>query len=93
MGSRHPTASHLARLLALPTPVLLYQRKDMKGLYLPFSVKEQKPTSVTMPKKTTDLEDMDNPDRTRYFQVIDELRGLGINEDLPLPQASSISAK
>lgn len=46
-----------------------------------------------MPKKTTDLEDMDNPDRTRYFQVIDELRGLGINEDLPLPQASSISAK
>ncbi|KAK3175449.1 hypothetical protein K4F52_010257 [Lecanicillium sp. MT-2017a] len=32
------------------------------------------------------IQDMDNPERLRYFQVIDQLRGLGINEDLPLPQ-------
>ncbi|TQV90207.1 dynamin [Cordyceps javanica] len=33
-----------------------------------------------------DIQAMDNPERLRYFQVIDELRELGINEDLPLPQ-------
>ncbi|KAK8141153.1 hypothetical protein G3M48_000691 [Beauveria asiatica] len=33
-----------------------------------------------------DIQDMDNPERLRYFQVIDDLRGFGINEDLPLPQ-------
>ncbi|KAJ4161690.1 uncharacterized protein LMH87_007714 [Akanthomyces muscarius] len=38
--------------------------------------------SITM----KDIQDMDNPERLRYFQVIDDLRGFGINEDLPLPQ-------
>ncbi|KAM3563249.1 hypothetical protein ARSEF4850_002406 [Beauveria asiatica] len=33
-----------------------------------------------------DIQDMDNPERLRYFQIIDDLRGFGINEDLPLPQ-------
>jgi hypothetical protein len=35
-----------------------------------------------------DIQEMDNPERLRYFRVIDQLRGFGINEDLPLPQAS-----
>ncbi|KAL7946063.1 P-loop containing nucleoside triphosphate hydrolase protein [Trichoderma barbatum] len=33
-----------------------------------------------------DIQEMDNPERLRYFRVIDQLRGFGINEDLPLPQ-------
>ncbi|XWX00709.1 hypothetical protein V2A60_008730 [Cordyceps javanica] len=43
---------------------------------------------MTVKKSTTmqDIQDMDNPERLRYFQVIDDLRGFGINEDLPLPQ-------
>jgi hypothetical protein len=35
-----------------------------------------------------DIQEMDNPERLRYFRVIDQLRGFGINEDLPLPQVS-----
>lgn len=35
-----------------------------------------------------DIQEMDNPERLRYFRMIDQLRGFGINEDLPLPQVS-----
>lgn len=35
-----------------------------------------------------DIQEMDNPECLRYFRVIDQLRGFGINEDLLLPQAS-----
>lgn len=38
--------------------------------------------------KVQGIQDMDNPERSRYFRVIDQLRAFGINEDLPLPQAS-----
>ncbi|KND86130.1 hypothetical protein TOPH_09244 [Tolypocladium ophioglossoides CBS 100239] len=38
--------------------------------------------------KIRNIQDMDNPERSRYFRVIDQLRGFGISEDLPLPQAS-----
>lgn len=38
--------------------------------------------------KVQSIQDMDNPERSRYFRVIDQLRAFGINEDLPLPQAS-----
>ncbi|KAL6879909.1 P-loop containing nucleoside triphosphate hydrolase protein [Trichoderma longibrachiatum] len=32
------------------------------------------------------IQEMDNPERLKYFGVIDDLRGLGVNEELPLPQ-------
>lgn len=45
---------------------------------------------MTVEKRTKvrGIQEMDNPERLRYFRVIDQLRGFGINEDLPLPQAS-----
>jgi hypothetical protein len=47
-------------------------------------------TRKTAKKMTAvrDIQEMDNPERLRYFRVIDQLRGFGINEDLPLPQVS-----
>ena len=43
--------------------------------------------------RTIDLsgvDGMDNTDRVKYFGVIDKLRELGVNEDLPLPQVYMI---
>lgn len=33
------------------------------------------------------IQEIDNPERLRYFRAIDQLRSLGVNEELPLPQA------
>ena len=48
-----------------------------------------------MPKRTkakdintSQIGEMDNPERLKYFKVIDQLREYGVNEDLPLPQVS-----
>lgn len=42
--------------------------------------------SVERVMRVPGIQEMDNPERLKYFRVIDQLRGFGINEELPLPQ-------